>query len=224
MRTEPSLTVSRVMLRPIASPLPLGFLALAVGTFTIAGVQLSWIPVAQSPDAGLAVLTFVVPLQMVSFIYGFLARDPAASTGMALQAGGWFSIGLATYTGRPGQASPALGLVLAAAATVLLVPAITASLSKVLAAVVMMLTSLRFYLTAAYELSSAAGWKDAAGIAGLVLAAAALYAGLAFELEDSRGATLLPTLRTGAGRNALAGDLADEVAGIEHEAGVRRKL
>jgi hypothetical protein len=42
--------------------------AVTVGTFTIAGVQLSWIPVAQSPDAGLAVLTFVVPLQMVSFI------------------------------------------------------------------------------------------------------------------------------------------------------------
>ena len=149
MRTESSLQVSRVMLRPVASPLPLGLLALAVGTFTIAGVQLSWISLAQSPDAGLAVLTFVVPLQMVSFVYGFLARDPAASTGMALQAGGWFSIGLATYTGRPGQASPALGLVLLGAATVLLVPAVTASLSKVLAAVVMMLTSLRFYLTGA---------------------------------------------------------------------------
>lgn len=143
---------------------------------------------------------------------------------MALQAGGWFSIGLATYTGRPEQASPALGLILAGAATVLLVPAVTALLTKVLAALVMLLTSLRFYLTAAYELSSAAGWKDAAGIAGLVLAAAALYAGLAFELEDSRGATLLPTLRTGTGRSALAGNLADEAAGVHHEAGVRRKL
>jgi hypothetical protein len=59
---------------------------------------------------------------------------------------------------------------------------------------------------------------------GLVLAAAALYAGLAFELEDSRGATLLPTLRTGTGRSALAGNLADEAAGVHHEAGVRRKL
>jgi hypothetical protein len=78
---------------------------------------------------------------------------------MALQAGGWFSIGLATYTGRPGQASPALGLILAGAATVLLVPAVTALVTKVLAALVMLLTSLRFYLTAAYELSSAAGWK-----------------------------------------------------------------
>jgi succinate-acetate transporter protein len=224
MQAEPSLAKSTVILRPIASPLPLGMLALAVGTFTIAGVQLSWIPAAQSPEAGLAVLTFVVPLQAVSFIFGFLARDAAASTGMALQAGGWFSIGLATYTGRPGQASPALGLVLVGAATVLLAPAAAAALSKVLASVVMALTSVRFYLTGAYELSSATGWKDAAGIAGLVLAAVAAYAGLAFELEDSRRATLLPTLRRGPGRAALAGDLADEVSGIQHEAGVRRKL
>jgi uncharacterized protein len=224
MSAEPSPAISRVILRPIASPLPLGLLALTVGTFTIAAVQLSWIPAAQSPQAGLTVLTFVVPLQVVSFIFGFLARDPAASTGMGLQAGGWFSIGLATYTGRPGQASPALGLVLVGAATVLLVPAVTASLSKVLAGVVMALTSVRFYLTGAYELSSAPGWKEAAGLAGLVLAVVALYAGLAFELEDSRRATLLPTLRRGAGRRALTGDLPDEVARVHHEAGVRQKL
>jgi uncharacterized protein len=224
MQAESSPQISRIVLRPLASPLPVGFLALAVGTFTIAGLQLSWIPAALSPDAGLAVLSFVVPLQTVSFILGFLTRDPAASTGMALQAGGWFSIGLATYTARPGQASPALGLLLVGAATVLLVPAATAALSKVLASLVMALTALRFYLTGAYELSAAAGWKEAAGIAGLVLAAVALYAGLAFELEDSRRATLLPTMRRGQGRTALAGDLADEVAGIQHEAGVRRTL
>ena len=224
MQVEPSPAASRVNLRPIASPLPLGMLALAVGTFTIAGVQLAWISAARSPDAGLAALTFVVPLQAVSFILGFLARDSAAGTGMALQAGGWFSIGLATYLGRPGQASPALGLVLVGAATVLLVPAVTASLSKVLAGLVMALTSVRFYLTGAYELSSGTGWKDAAGVVGLLLAAVALYAGLAFELEDNRRATLLPTLRRGAGRTALAGSLADEVSGVQHEAGVRRTL
>jgi len=57
-----------------------------------------------------------------------------------------------------------------------------------------------------------------------VLAATALYAGVAFELEDSRGATVLPTLRRTPGRAALAGSLADEIAGLQHEAGVRRTL
>ncbi|UNX56619.1 hypothetical protein MF406_18405 (plasmid) [Georgenia sp. TF02-10] len=35
---------TRVVLRPLASPLPLGFLALAVATIAFASVQLSWIP------------------------------------------------------------------------------------------------------------------------------------------------------------------------------------
>jgi hypothetical protein len=44
------------------------------------------------------------------------------------------------------MALQALGLILAGAATVLLVPAVTALLTKVLAALVMLLTSLRFCL------------------------------------------------------------------------------
>ena len=48
-------------------------------------------------------MVFAVPLQALSSVVGFMARDPAASTGMALQAAGWFAIGLGTYTGRPGQ-------------------------------------------------------------------------------------------------------------------------
>jgi uncharacterized protein len=224
MPADTSAAAARITLRPMASPLPLGMLALAVGTFTLAGLQLGWIPLSQSRAAGLVILAFVVPLQTVSFIYGFLARDPAPSTGMALTAGGWFSIGLVTATWHPGQTSPALGLLLIGAATAMLVPAVTASLTKLLASFVMLLTAVRFYLTGAYEMSSAAGWKTAAAVAGLVLAATAAYAGLAFELEDSRGATVLPTLRRGPGRTALAGSLADEVAGIQHEAGVRRNL
>jgi len=217
-------TQARISFRPIGSPLPLGLLALAVATFTLAGLQLSWIPLTQQHDAGLVILTFAVPLQLLSCIYGFIARDSAAGTGMALQAGGWFSIGITILTGQPGTTSPALGLLLAGAATVLLVPALTASLSKLLASLAMALTSVRFYLTGAYELSSATYWKDAAGIAGLVLAVVAFYAGLAFELEDSRRATLLPTFRRGAGHRALAGNLADEVDGVQHEAGVRTVL
>ena len=216
--------MSRVFLRPIASPLPLGFLALAAGTFTLSGLQLSWIPLGQWNDVGLVILTFIVPLQTISSVLGFLARDSAAGTGTGLLAGSWLSIGAITYTGRPGQTSGALGLLLLVAATALLVPVATAALSKLLAGFVMGATSVRFFLTAAYELSGSAGWKAAAGIAGLALAVLALYAGLAFELEDARRATLLPTLRHAAGRQALAGPMLSEVAGVQHEAGVRRKL
>jgi succinate-acetate transporter protein len=213
-----------VFLRPIASPLALGFLALAAGTFAMAGLELSWISPAQSPGVGLAVLGFTVPLQLVSFVYGFLARDSAAATGMGLQAGGWLAIGLVTYTSPPGHHSGGLGLILLGAGAALLVPALTAAQTKLLAATVMTLTSVRFFLTAGYELSAAPGWKTAAGIAGLVLTAVALYAGLAFELEDSRKSTLLPTLRRGPARRALTGDLSGQAAGAVRDAGVRQRL
>jgi hypothetical protein len=82
----------------------------------------------------------------------------------------------------------------------------------------------RFFLTAGYELSSSTAWKYAAAAEGLVLAALALYAGLAFELEDNRLHTVLPTFRRGTGRRAIAGSVRDELAGLHREAGVRKQL
>ena len=107
---------------------------------------------------------------------------------------------------------------------VLLVPAIVGAASKPLASLVMMGTSLRFFLTAAYQLSGSAAWKSAAAAEGLVLAALAVYAALAFELEDNRLRTVLPTLRRGLGRQALSGSMADELAQVYREAGVRKQL
>lgn len=215
---------ARVVLRPIASPLTLAFLALAVGTFVLAGLQLSWIPVAQSADIGLALVVFVFPLQAVSSVFGFLARDSIAGTGTGLLSASWLAIGVVTFTGRPGQTSGALGLLLIGAATALLVPATVGAVSKPLASLIITGVALRFYLTGAYELSSASAWKYATAAEGLLLAAVALYAGLAFELEDNRCRTILPTLRRGTGRQAIAGTLADELGGLHKEAGVRKQL
>ena len=218
------LGASRVILRPIASPLTLAFLALAVGTFILAGLQLSWIPPGESTDIGLALIVFVFPLQALSSVFGFLARDSIAGTGAGLLSGTWLSIGVITFAGRPGLTSGALGLLLIGAATVLLVPATVGAASKPLASLVVTGVALRFYLTGAYELSSAPAWKYAAAAEGLLLAALALYAGLAFELEDNRLRTVLPTLRRGTARRAIAGTPADELAGLHREAGVRKQL
>ena len=215
---------SRVTLRPIASPLTLAFLALAVGTFILAGLQLSWVPQAQSPDIGLALIVFVFPLQAASSVFGFLARDSIAGTGTGLLSGTWLSIGVITFTSRPGHTSGALGLLLIGAAAALLVPATVGAATKPLASLVITGVALRFFLTAAYELSSAASWKYAAATEGLLLAVLALYAGLAFELEDSRLHTVLPTFRRGTGRRAIAGSVRDELAGLHREAGVRKQL
>lgn len=216
--------VSRVVLRPIASPLTLAFLALAIGTFILAGLQLSWIPKAQSAEIGLALMVFVFPLQAVSSVFGFLARDSIAGTGTGLLSVSWLGIGVLTFTGRPGHTSGALGLLLIGAATALLVPATVGAAGKPLASLVITGAALRFYLTGGYELSSASAWKYASAAEGLLLALVAVYAGLAFELEDDRGRTVVPTLRRGAAREAIAGTLADELAGLHNKAGVRKQL
>ena len=215
---------SRVTLRPIASPLTLAFLALAVGTFILAGLQLSWISPDQSPDIGLALIVFVFPLQAASSVFGFLARDSIAGTGTGLLSGTWLSIGVITFTSPPGRTSGALGLLLIGAAAALLVPAAVGAATKPLASLVITGVAVRFFLTAGYELSSSTGWKYAAAAEGLLLAVLALYAGLAFELEDSRLHTVLPTFRRGTGRRAIAGSVRDELAGLHREAGVRKQL
>ena len=157
-------------------------------------------------------------------MFGFLARDSIAGTGTGLLSGTWLSIGVIMFTSPPGHTSGALGLLLIGAATTLLVPATVGAATKPLASLVIAGVALRFFLTAAYELSSAASWKYAAAAEGLVLAVLAVYAGLAFELEDSRLHTVLPTFRRGTGRRAIAGPVRDELAGLHREAGVRKQL
>jgi hypothetical protein len=169
-------------------------------------------------------MVFVFPLQAVSSVFGFLARDSIAGTGTGLLSASWLAIGVLTFTGRPGQTSGALGLLLIGAATALLMPATVGAASKPLASLVITGVALRYFLTGGYELSSASVWKYAAAAEGLLLAALALYAALAFELEDNRLHTVLPTLRRGTGRQAIAGTLAAELDGVHKEAGVRKQL
>ncbi len=77
-RAHPGAVSTRVVLKPLATPLPLGFLALAVATIAFASVQLCWIPQDQGRTVGLRVLVLTVPLQLLAAVMGFLARDPDA--------------------------------------------------------------------------------------------------------------------------------------------------
>lgn len=215
----------RVTVRPIATPLTLGFLGLAAATLAASGLQLQWIPVARDwTTVGLVLLVFPVPLQALGSVMGFLARDAVAATGLGLLAGSWLALGAATFTGQPTQLSPGLGLLLIGAAVSLLVPAVTGWKSKAVAASVMGVAAVRFGLTGAYEMTGSTDWRLAAGAAGLLLFAVAVYAALAFELESVNRATVLPTGRRGRGAIALGGSFSEEVAGVHHEPGVRQQL
>jgi succinate-acetate transporter protein len=206
---------ARVFLRPLANPLPLGFLALAAGTLVLAGLQLAWVEPAEGQDVALILIAFVVPLQLLTSILGYLARDVVAGTAMGILSGTWLSIALVSLTNPPGSTSDALGLFLLLAGAAMLVPASAAFATKRVPFAVLSTAGLRFALTGIYQLTASGPWERVAAWVGLILCALGLYAALAAELEDARGATVLPMLRVGEGRSAMDSGL---------EAGVREQL
>lgn len=214
----------RIVLRPLANPLPLGFLALAAGTLLLSGLQLSWLAADEGQSVALALLAFVFPLQLLASIFGYLARDVVAGTGMGVLSGTWLTISLVTLTSPPGSTSDALGLFLLLAFAAMLIPASAATFGKLVPAAVLAGAALRFGATGIYELTASSTWEDVAGLIGLALCALALYAALAMALEDARRHTVLPLLRRGPGRASMEGPLGDQTIGLEHEAGVRDQL
>jgi succinate-acetate transporter protein len=188
---QPEPQPARVVLRPVASPLPLGFLALVLATVPFAAVQLGWVLPTDARIAGIAAVAATVPLQLLASVLGFLARDVAAATGMGVLAGTWGTVGLTTLTSPPGATSKELGVFLLTAGLCMFVPAAAAS-AKLVGATVMGLAGLRFLATGAYELSASAAWKATAGWIGLLLGLVALYAALALALEGAQGRAVLP--------------------------------
>lgn len=201
---------TRVVLRPVATPLPLGMLGLVVASGTLAAVHLGWVPTSQSHTAGLAALLFAVPLQLLGAAFGFVSRDTVAATGLGVQAGLWAVTGMVTLTSAPGSTNAVFGVLLVTIGAALLVAALGAW-SKPVAGLVFATTAGHSAVLAVYELTASSGWKTVAGLVGLVLAALALYAALAFELEGAYQRRVLPIGRR---RSAVE----------RGEPGVRRQL
>jgi succinate-acetate transporter protein len=193
----------QVMLRPVASPLPLGFLALVLATVAFAAVQLGWVAPTGARAAALTALAATAPLQLLASVVAVLGRDVAACTGMGVLAGTWATVGLATLGSPPGTTTPELGVFLLTAGVCMLVPA-AAAIGKAAGATVMTVAGIRFAVTGVYELTGSAAWKAAAGWTGLLLGLVALYAALALALEGSLARTVLPVGRRG--RAALSGE------------------
>ena len=105
----------------------------------------------------------------------------------------------------------------------MLVPA-AAAVTKPVAAAVMGLAGVRFAVTGAYHLTGFPDWQRTAGWVGLVLAAVALYAALALELEGARGRTVLPLGRRGAAATAVRGEGPLAPADLARVPGVRPQL
>lgn len=213
---------SRIVLRPVATPLPLAFLAQAVACMGMAGLELHWIGAGQAHQVAWSILVLTVPLQVVAAVVGYLSRDPVAGTGTGLLAGGWAATAVVTLTAA-GSTRAGLGIVLISVGCALLVP-VVAGRSKLAAAAVMLLGAARFAANGVHELTAAAAWQTTAGWLAVALGAVGAYAALAFELESTAGRTVLPIGRNGLGSVPLNGDASAQLRGVEHEAGVRRVL
>jgi succinate-acetate transporter protein len=218
-----ALANTRVVLRPIGSPLPLGFLGLFVATLSFSAVQLGWVPQAQGSNVALAALGLTVPVQLLASVFGFLARDPVAGTGMGILAGTWATAGLSTLTSPPGVTSPGLGIVLIGSGLAMFVPA-AAGREKTVAATVMAVSGIRFIITGIAEMNGLAGWMTVAGWVGLVLATVSLYAAMAFELEGTDKRAVLPLWRRGDAASAVHDGEAEQLSGVAREPGVRKQL
>jgi succinate-acetate transporter protein len=215
---------TRIVLRPLAGPMSLGFLGLAGATFVVAGLNLGWAAAREQHKVALIVIAFTVPLQLLASIIGFLARDGIAATAMGLLSGIWLAQGLVLVTSPSKATSDALGLFLLLAMVAIWAPASSALTSKLVPAAVLATAGIRFGVTGMYQLTGSDAWKHAAGVIGILLAALAVYAAYAAEWEDVTKRTVLPFGRRGRGETAVSGSYAQQIDELAHEPGVRSQL
>jgi hypothetical protein len=194
---------------------------LVIASFVDSGLELHWIPRAETVDVGLTLVSVPFILQLIGCVFSYLARDGAAGAALGVLSSSWLALGLVHIVStRP--TSGALGLLFLASGTVLALSASAVAMGKPLPGVVFLAAALRVGLAGIYQLSSAAAWQSASGILGLVVTAMACYCVLAFELEGQRHAPVLPTFRHGRGAGAVAVDAGGQLDGIAQEAGVRQ--
>src|SRR4051812_1410505 len=182
-----------------------------------------WIAQAEGKEVGLLLAAFVFPAEMLAGVVAFLARDGLAATVLSIYGVSWLALGLVQLSFSP-QPTDTLGTYLLGFAAVVFVLAAVATVGKPLLSVVLTVSAVRALLQGIYELSGSISVRHASGIAGLVLAGLALYAGLAFLFEDVLGKSVLPTFRRGAAKGAVEGDLSDQLRATAAEPGVRQQL
>src|SRR3954452_16730907 len=79
----------RIVVRPYATSLALGFFAFGIGMLLLGGVSNGWLHASDRHTVGLLLAAFVFPLELVAAIFAFLARDSFGATGLGLFATSW---------------------------------------------------------------------------------------------------------------------------------------
>ncbi|MFI9584230.1 acetate uptake transporter family protein [Streptomyces sp. NPDC052236] len=219
---EPDLrSMTRINLRPIASPMPVGFFAVAIASIIVGSMQLGFF----GDDAHRAVALTILPaflLQMIVSILAFGARDVLAATLMACFSGTWLASSLVLALDPPAGAK-VLGVLNLVFAVFAFLMATVAQRKRVMWFVLCVAVP-RFAVAALFNLTGATWLGYVSGALGLLLAGVAMYAAFALMLEDMRGQEVLPIGRRGPAYDAVEGDLTVQLRNLERQAGVRRTL
>jgi len=211
----------RIMLRPMASPMPLGFYTVAIATVVVSALQLGIIPLDERKEVALLILP-AFALQLIVGIACIAGRDAIAATLMASFAGTWLADSLFYLFGLPGP-SPAQAVFFFTFCVFVVMLAVAARPKAALFAVLVVAVP-RFFVSGLASATGNADVSKAAGSLGFLLAAVAMYTAFALLLEDVRGRTVLPIGRSGPARQAIEGTIESQIAGYEHMAGIRRTL
>ena len=214
----------RIVVRPFASSLPLGFFSFAIGMLLLGGLANGWLHASDQHTVGLLLAAFVFPLETIAVVIAFLARDTFGATGLGMFSTSWLAFGLADLTSPAGQLSRAVGLMDFGFGFAIVVLAAAAFMGKPLIGTVMSLAAVRVVFSGVHEFGGPSSLWTAAGWLGVAIFVLAVYGGLAFLLEDVLQQEVLPVFRIGTSRHSVEGDLHEQLRGIGREAGVRHTL
>jgi succinate-acetate transporter protein len=221
-RREPDLrSMTRIVLQPIGSPMPLGFFTVAIDSVLVSALQWGLLPAADRRAVALIVFpAFIV--QVIVGIFAFRARDSIAATLMMSFATTWLVDALIFYV-NPVGAADALGVFFVVFAVFAAFMLASALAKRALAAVLVVAVP-RFLIAGIADLAGNQTLSQVGAVLGFLLTAVALYTAFALLLEDTRGREVLPIGRLAMAHYATHGSLAMQLRDIERQAGVRRTL
>jgi uncharacterized protein len=214
---------TRIVLRPIASGMPLGFFSFAIGMLMLGISAIGVIPLAETKQLGLILALFVFPLELVATIFAFLARDSMSAATLGLFTTSWLTLGVFDAISKPGQTSIALGIYLFGFAGAVFLLGAMALQAKPFFTVLLFFAFSRMVLSGIYEVGANHAFLTISGYFALVLAGLAFYGGTAFALEDAKQKPVLPLFRRGAADEAFSG-YSNQLDRLEAEPGIRQQL
>jgi uncharacterized protein len=144
-------TEVRIVVRPYATSLALGFFSFGIGMLLLGGLANGWLHPSDRHTVGLILAAFVFPLELLSAVIAFLARDAFGATGLGLFATSWLTLGLADTQASQGALSRAVGLYEFGFAFTIALLAIAAISGKPLIAVILGISAVLFRRGASRE-------------------------------------------------------------------------